>query len=58
MSSTVLPQVEKQRQLLKSFLDERISMLAQQCVALIDDSRTLDKLLASQVNQSSLRKYL
>jgi len=58
MNSTILPQVEKQRQVLKSFLDERMTALAQQCLVLIHDPSALDQLLASHVNQSSLWKYL
>jgi hypothetical protein len=58
MSTSILVQVEKQRQVLKEFLYDNMHVLAQKCASVMHDSRALDDLLDEHVHKSSLCKYL
>ena len=58
MSSSILGQVSKQRELLKDFLYNNMFELAEKCAPLMSDPRALDELLDAQFHPSSLCKYL
>lgn len=58
MRSSILAQVNKQREVLKEFLYNDMHALAQQCAPIMKDPWALDRLLQQHVNQSSLCKYL
>lgn len=58
MSSTILTQVAKQRQVLKEFLYDSMFDLAQQCARVLHDPAALDDLLSAHMQQSSLCKYI
>lgn len=58
MPSSILSKISKQREVLKGFLRENMSELAQKCAPLIDNPKALDDLLDKHVNKSSLCKYL
>lgn len=58
MSTSILTQVEKQRQVLKEFLYDNMFVLAQKCAEVMHDPAALDDLLEEHVHKSSLCKYL
>ena len=58
MSSSILAQVSKQREVLKEFLYNNMHALAQQCAPIMNDPWALDSLLRQHVHEDSLCKYL
>ncbi len=58
MGTSKLDQVEKQRQVLKTFLQDNMAVLAQKCAPAMHDVTALETLLNEHVHKSSLCKYL
>lgn len=58
MNTSIIAQIEKQRQILQEFLYDNMFALAQKCAAVIHDAAALDDLLDEHVHKSSLCKYL
>lgn len=58
MSSSILSQVSKQREVLKDFLYDNMHVLAEKCAPFMHDPEALEQLLDEHVHRSSLCKYL
>jgi hypothetical protein len=58
MSSTILVQVAKQREELKTLLDESMLTLAQECALCMHDKAALDDLLEAHISNAKFIKYL
>ncbi len=58
MNTSILVQVEKQRQILKDFLYDNMYILAQKCADFMHDPDALENLLDEHIHKSSLCKYL
>lgn len=58
MSTSILDQVSKQREVLKDFLYDGMHQLAGQCAPLMYDPKLLDELLVTQIKQLKYCKYL